>query len=173
MTIDRTLLTLAAATAFGVSAFAGAHAQGVDKQNPQRIYNEQAVTDGETGTGGAAGQAGSVGAQITLSPADVRLMEQRLNAAGYSVGNVDGVWDAQTQRALQNFQEAQGYTPSGNLNLATISALGLFQGQGQGGIATQQAQTPGGGAGTGVGSGVGAGGDIPANDQRILNESVD
>lgn len=81
------------------------------------------------------------GTRLHVSPATLRLIQQSLNSYGYQAGNVQGVWDQETSRALQNFQEAQGLEPTGNLNLRTISALGMdrlisqiMQGGGQAGM---------------------------------------
>jgi peptidoglycan hydrolase-like protein with peptidoglycan-binding domain len=135
-------------------------------------------------------QAQGSGAQLQLSPSTVRQIQQALNQAGYSVGNVDGSWGPQTAQAMQNFQQAQGLEPTGQPNQQTLSALGVqgggvaagggagaqgdvgAQGGGaagaQGGIGAQ-----GGGAGQ---AGVGAQGGASAQgggDQTITNEAAD
>jgi hypothetical protein len=133
-------------------------------------------------------QAQGSGAQLQLSPSTVRQIQQALNQAGYSVGNVDGSWGPQTVQAMQNFQQAQGLEPTGQPNQQTLSALGI-QGGGvaagggagaQGGVGAQ-----GGGAGQGgIGAqgggagqaGVGAQGGASAQgggDQTITNEAAD
>ena len=61
----------------------------------------------------------------TVSPDAVRAVQTRLRALNFYSGPVDGVWGGATQGALQRFQEGQGLQPNGQLNPATISALGL------------------------------------------------
>jgi len=142
MKMLRTTTAALAASALGMAALAtGATAQqaqdsaGVDKQNQQRIFNKQA-----SGTGTA----------LYVSPANVRLIQQKLNAAGYAVGNVDGQWGQATQQALQNWQQAQGLEPTGNLNMVTLQARGIpNMGQQQAMGGGQGAQ----GSSQGIGSG--------------------
>lgn len=77
-------------------------------------------------------QAQGEGAQIYVSPAGTREIQQALNNAGYDVGNVDGTWNETTRTAAQNFQQAQGLEPTGTLTVRTIVALGqenLLRGQ--------------------------------------------
>jgi peptidoglycan hydrolase-like protein with peptidoglycan-binding domain/transposase-like protein len=126
--LKKTTAAIAAAT-LGMAALSiGAAAQqgqdaGVQKQNQQRIFNEEAQ---------------GTGTELYVSPANVRLIQQKLNEAGYSVGNVDGQWGEVTQNAVRNWQQAQGLEPTGNLNMVTLQSLGITQGGQQ-----QQAQTPG------------------------------
>jgi peptidoglycan hydrolase-like protein with peptidoglycan-binding domain len=50
---------------------------------------------------------------------------QQLSAKGHDAGAADGQWGPQTERALKDFQEAQGIEPSGELDERTLSALGV------------------------------------------------
>lgn len=83
-------------------------------------------------------QAQGSGAQLQLSPSTVRQVQQALNQAGYSVVNVDGTWGPGTAQALQNFQQAQGLEPTGQLNQRTLDALGIQGGGAAGGQAGSQ-----------------------------------
>lgn len=49
----------------------------------------------------------------TLSVADVKLLQERLNQMGYAAGTVDGVAGSGTRRALQAFQASRGYLADG------------------------------------------------------------
>lgn len=62
---------------------------------------------------------------LFVSPGQARLIEWALSRIGANTGNVDGVWDPQTVQAVRTFQQAKGLEPTGNLNLATLAALGL------------------------------------------------
>ncbi len=77
------------------------------------------------------------GTALSISPAQVRLVEQALSQRGYDSGNVDGSWDQQTASALTNFQQAIGLEPTGQLNSRSIQALGLRGSQAFGGGAGQ------------------------------------
>jgi len=58
------------------------------------------------------------------SGADVTVLQQRLNALGYSVGTPDGNFGAATKGAVVAFQTAKGISPAdGVVNAATWSAL--------------------------------------------------
>jgi peptidoglycan hydrolase-like protein with peptidoglycan-binding domain len=61
----------------------------------------------------------------TLQPSSVRAIQDRLHSLGFYPGAVDGVWGQSTQSAVQQFQQNRGLQPNGQLNPATISAMGL------------------------------------------------
>jgi len=60
-----------------------------------------------------------------LRPSSVQAIQSRLRSAGFYNGPVDGVWGQGTQVAIVQFQQARGLQPNGQLNPATITALGL------------------------------------------------
>jgi peptidoglycan hydrolase-like protein with peptidoglycan-binding domain len=70
-------------------------------------------------------KASHTGADLTISAAAVRRIQEELNRLGYNAGNLSGTWDKQTQRAALDFQEAHGLEPTGTIDLSTIAALGL------------------------------------------------
>src|SRR5690349_7149650 len=132
--MKKTLLAgtaLAAIVALGAPVYA--QAPGVTNfggANHQRIVNEA---------------PGTQGVPIMVSPAGVRMIQQKLNAGGYNAGPLTGNWDRATSFAMTSFQKAVGLEPSGNVNLASLHALGLMsllQGRpeptGPGGNATGQ-----------------------------------
>ena len=62
----------------------------------------------------------------SLSSDTVLKVQQRLHDLGFYVrDNIDGQWGPHTAKALTNFQSAKGLTPSGQLDLQTLAALGL------------------------------------------------
>ncbi|WP_207538848.1 peptidoglycan-binding domain-containing protein [Sabulicella rubraurantiaca] len=60
-----------------------------------------------------------------LSPAVIRNVQQRLRILGFYRGAVDGMWGAGTQAAIERFQQGRGLQATGQVNPATIQALGL------------------------------------------------
>ncbi len=66
--------------------------------------------------------------QPAVSPRGVAAVQDRLRQLGYYHGNVDGVWGAETQQALQAFQQGHGLQPDAQLTPMTVSALGLNPG---------------------------------------------
>ena len=58
----------------------------------------------------------------------VRQVQQQLSAKGHDAGAADGVWGSQTEKALKDFQQAQGLEASGELDERTLSALGVAAG---------------------------------------------
>jgi peptidoglycan hydrolase-like protein with peptidoglycan-binding domain len=55
----------------------------------------------------------------------IRNVQQRLRALGFYRGGVDGLWGAGTQAALERFQQGRGLQATGQVNPATVQALGL------------------------------------------------
>lgn len=94
-----------------------------------------AVVGGPVGALVGAGIGAYVGNQgtdangrvSTARPNDgtVRNVQAALNTKGYDVGRVDGQWGPNTQNALRRFQTENGLTPSGRLDSATLTALGV------------------------------------------------
>ena len=55
----------------------------------------------------------------------VRTVQNRLKQLGYYDGPADGVWGPGTQVALERFESAKGLRTTGQLNTATLDAMGL------------------------------------------------
>ena len=55
----------------------------------------------------------------------VRTVQNRLKQLGYYDGPADGVWGPGTQVALERFENAKGLRTTGQLNTATLDAMGL------------------------------------------------
>lgn len=103
--------------------------------NNAGMSNAGATNAGTNGTGvnpNVTGQrltqenASGTGAILTIAPSGVRQVQQALNRLGYAAGVVNGVWSQSTAQAMVNFQQAHGLEPTGNLNIGSIAALGLW-----------------------------------------------
>jgi len=55
----------------------------------------------------------------------VMAAEQALTKFGYNPGNADGTYDENTRAAVMNFQKERGLRATGELDAATLSALGV------------------------------------------------
>jgi peptidoglycan hydrolase-like protein with peptidoglycan-binding domain len=60
-----------------------------------------------------------------LRPSSVRAVQAHLRSLGYYSGAVDGVWGQSTQNGIQQLQRDRGLQPNGQLDSATLSAMGL------------------------------------------------
>jgi peptidoglycan hydrolase-like protein with peptidoglycan-binding domain len=60
-----------------------------------------------------------------LSAAAIRDVQARLRQLGYYGGPIDGVWGSGTRYALERFQQSRRLAATGELNQATVSAMGL------------------------------------------------
>lgn len=61
----------------------------------------------------------------TLAPQAVQLVQQQLRQQGAYTGRPDGIWGADSQAALERFQQAHGLRVTGELNQATVATLGI------------------------------------------------
>jgi peptidoglycan hydrolase-like protein with peptidoglycan-binding domain len=68
----------------------------------------------------------ALGAPIHLSADDVRAVQEALQQAGHEPGDPDGLWGEQSRSAMRDFQEAEGLPVSGNIDMASIRALQLW-----------------------------------------------
>jgi peptidoglycan hydrolase-like protein with peptidoglycan-binding domain len=70
-------------------------------------------------------QAQGKGAPLHVGPEVIRQVQQALKDAGHDAGPVDGTWGDQTKQALTEYQQANNLEPTGNINLSTLSNLGI------------------------------------------------
>jgi phage tail tape-measure protein len=84
------------------------------------------------GVGGVVGhEAEAPGARSGTSTAtaasdsSVRAAQESLAAKGYYTGRVDGMWGPDTERAVRDYQRAQGISETGRLDGATMTRLGV------------------------------------------------
>ena len=68
----------------------------------------------------------STSLRLGSSGAQVRCLQAALNAAGYSVGPVDGAFGNQTRRGVMNYQTAKGLIVDGIAGRQTGTALGIW-----------------------------------------------
>ncbi|HEY7237632.1 MAG TPA: peptidoglycan-binding domain-containing protein [Burkholderiales bacterium] len=73
--------------------------------------------------------AASAADPVFVNSQTVRHAQKILNDRGFRTGGVDGRMGPQTQAALVNFQRAEKLAPTGKLDRATLSALGLEKGE--------------------------------------------
>ena len=60
-----------------------------------------------------------------LQPSSVRAVQAQLRRLGFYTGAIDGVWGQSTQNGIMRLQQSRGLQPNGQLEAATVSALGL------------------------------------------------
>jgi peptidoglycan hydrolase-like protein with peptidoglycan-binding domain len=60
-----------------------------------------------------------------LQVSSVRAIQSNLRSQGYYTGSVDGIWGQSTQSAIERFQQNRGLQPNGQLNPATLGAMGI------------------------------------------------
>jgi hypothetical protein len=69
----------------------------------------------------------SSGSADMSDPLFVRSVQQALNAKGFKAGAVDGKMGPHTEAAIRKFQNAKGLQGTGQLDSATVAALGISQ----------------------------------------------
>jgi peptidoglycan hydrolase-like protein with peptidoglycan-binding domain len=94
----------------------------------------------------------------------------KLNKAGYSAGNDDGIWGHETKQALRNYQQEKKLPGNGEPNQQTLAELGVnTSGQVQSGNRTgrnseqMEHQTTGSAAGNATNSSATNRGNTPQN----------
>jgi peptidoglycan hydrolase-like protein with peptidoglycan-binding domain len=60
-----------------------------------------------------------------LAPEVVRAIQGRLRQLGFYPGQIDGLWGPAMQSSIERFQQGRGLQATGQLNPATVTALGL------------------------------------------------
>lgn len=72
------------------------------------------------------GQAGQQQSQLSqVNEPEIRQIQQQLQQQGYDVGQVDGLWGPQSQQALRQWQDDQGFEPTGRIDQRTLAELGV------------------------------------------------
>jgi hypothetical protein len=96
-----------------------------------------AAVGGPVGAAVGAGVGGVIGheaespdtrnttATAAASDSSVRAAQESLAAKGYYTGRVDGLWGPETERAVRDFQRAQGIGETGRLDGTTMTRLGV------------------------------------------------
>ena len=164
--MDRTTITTAlvsSALLIAVPGLATAQQSGQQQRSSQQFGQQQpSQQQGQQRFGqqqfGQNQQLQGEGAPLYASPGELMEVQSRLAQLGLDPGPQDGQWGSQTQQALEQFQNQRGLSATGNLNFATMSALGIQVGHdgsamaGMGGGMMQSQQR-----GMGMGGGMGMG----------------
>ena len=145
-------LALPGPAAAQVSEGGRAHGAGAIVGNTGTLPAPRGEAGNQRGNGSAAPR-GANGATDTLraSPALVSRVQQALNVLGYSAQPLTGTWDRDAAFAMRDFQAEHGLPATGELNRASLEALGLLPRR-----AAAAANAGGGGAGVAKGEGGGS-----------------
>ena len=84
------------------------------------------------GTGAGSLSAASVEAAIGLSRSQRIVIQKQLTALGYATGVADGLWGANTRRAIARWQTAQKLPASGYVTTAQVRLINQLAGPGVG-----------------------------------------
>lgn len=131
--MKRTTLFVALTSAFSLSAFAHGQQSGAQssQNDPSSSYRQ------------------SANERQTQSPDVVKQVQQKLSENGQDVGQPDGKMGPKTQAALKQFQQQNGFQPTGQIDAQTLAALNIGQ---SGSSATGGTAAPSQGAAIGSGS---------------------
>jgi peptidoglycan hydrolase-like protein with peptidoglycan-binding domain len=97
----------------------------LDVETIQALKVEEVFSD-ESDMGQNGRMAGS-GAQLYISPARLKEVQQSLKDQGYDPGQADGVWGRKTQEAISMYQKDKGMTPSGQITVGMLENMGMSQ----------------------------------------------
>lgn len=121
-------------------------------------------------------QAASPSSPTTAaSPQLVRNVQQQLNEKGVKAGPVDGIWGPKTQQGVRQFQQNQGLEATGQLNGATLSALGISGEQQSASAGGSESASAGGSrsASAGGSKGASSGGSSAGSSNRLTPSFAD
>jgi len=90
---------------------------------------------------GSSSNQANTGGTINLSQAQIRELQIALREKGFNIGQPDGVMGTRTREALISFQRQQGFRATGQVDVETVTALGIKGDFGQGG--SSQSNTTG------------------------------
>lgn len=124
--MKQVLLAAAAAFAIGLPSYALAAGNGSSQSTGANSNGGNYATQNIPSQRIVNNSANGEGAALVISGAGVREVQQALNRLGYEAGQVNGNWDRNTVLAMKNFQGAHGLEPTGNLDISSIAALGLW-----------------------------------------------
>ena len=108
-----------------------AYGAGAAAGNAGMLPTQRGSANGEAGNergNGAAVErhAGGATGTVRASPALISRVQQTLNVLGYSAQPLTGTWNRDTAFAMRYFQADHGLPPTGELNRASLEALGLI-----------------------------------------------
>ena len=85
-------------------------------------YKSQSNASGVTAIEPSAGDPTT---RVHLDAHNIQQLQQSLNSKGYTAGQADGIWGAQTSAAVRKFQEDNNLEVTGTVNSETATTLGL------------------------------------------------
>ncbi|KAF0676596.1 peptidoglycan-binding domain-containing protein [Profundibacterium mesophilum] len=100
--------------------------QGYLSRYPQGSFTDQAVEaikELDRQPDPAIAQAEAAEAALNMAPLAKRLVEQRLDALGHAPGEIDGVFDDRTRRALRRYQDEARLPVTGYMTQDTVVRL--------------------------------------------------
>jgi len=74
---------------------------------------------------GSSGSHANAGGTINLSQGQIRELQIVLREKGFDIGQPDGVMGSRTKEALISFQRQQGFRATGQVDVETVTALGI------------------------------------------------
>ena len=107
-------------------AYGAGAAAGNAGMLPAPRGNVSGEAGGEHGNRSAVERRGNSATNtVRATPALISRVQQTLNVLGYSAQPLTGTWDRDTAFAMRDFQAEHGLPATGQLNRASLEALGL------------------------------------------------
>jgi len=97
----------------------GQHRDQMSMEQSPELRDQTQINGDWSGTAGNEMSAQKVSAQ------KVEEVQQALKQQGYDPGPIDGVLDAETQAAIESFQQSAGLAATGQLDEQTMAQLGI------------------------------------------------
>ncbi len=97
--------------------------KGAFRGNAERALVRLNATINPPPTGGSIQSAASIEASIGLSRSQRILIQKQLTAIGYSTGGADGLWGANTRRAIGRWQTANKLSATGYLTTPEVRLI--------------------------------------------------
>jgi membrane-bound lytic murein transglycosylase B len=95
----------------------------IERYNPADAYVIGVGHLSDRIAGGPAFRSGWPRGDRALTGDERRELQQRLTAAGFSTGNIDGIIGPHTQEAVRRFQRSVGAVPDGYASLRLLERL--------------------------------------------------
>lgn len=115
-------------SAAALERFQRSHGLQVTGQLNQATIATLGLNPGELLAVAPAGVSASPSAAAVaepLGPEAVRAVQGRLRQLGFYSGQIDGIWGPGMQSSIERFQQGRALQATGQLNPATVTALGL------------------------------------------------
>jgi peptidoglycan hydrolase-like protein with peptidoglycan-binding domain len=95
-----------------------------------QAMNIQDLIDGDSDAQGMHVQKvgkSFLGAQLFISPSQLKSIQQSLKDQGYEVGSADGIWGSKTKHAISTYQKDKGMAPTGGISVGMLEDMGMSQ----------------------------------------------